>query len=318
MTGVELDSNNFHKRARILTSAFKVPTHKANNKNARKSDFNSADFLLVPVGSADEDENPYSKGTSLQIWLLGYEFPDTVMAVTENGFVFMTSAKKGSILESLVDAKGVPIQIIKRSKDAEENAKLYPEFFSLLSKSFDGKKMGVLAKENPSGKFITEFNSKKSSLGKEFENVDITSGIASVLVVKDEEEIKIVKHSAKLSSVLLNDIFVEEMQNVIDSGTAISHEKMSSILENKLLSEKERAKLKLPADLVLDLTDWSYTPIIQSGGKYDLKPSAISNGDKLHAGTILCSLGGRYKSYCTNISRTYLVDPEKVCYVIYF
>lgn len=271
----------------------------------------------MPVGSAAEDENPYSKSTSLQIWLLGYEFPDTVLALTETGFVFLTSAKKGAILESLVDVKGVPIQIIKRSKDVQENAKLFTEFFSVLSKSFGGKKMGILVKENPSGKFITEYNSNLSSSGIEFEKVDVTSGIASVLAVKDEEEIKIVKQSAKLTSVLLNDAFVEEMQNVIDSGTAISHEKMSSMLENKLLSEKERAKLKLPTDMVLDLTDWSYTPIIQSGGKYDLKPSANSNGDKLHAGTILCSLGGRYKSYCTNISRTYLVDPEKVFCVSY-
>lgn len=62
-----------------------------------------------------------------------------------------------------------------------------------------------------------------------------------------------------------------------------------------------------------DYVDWCYTPIIQSGGVYDLKPSAQSNADKLHGGTILCSLGVRYKNYCSNVGRTYLIDPTKVC-----
>jgi len=31
----------------------------------------------------------------------------------------------------------------------------------------------------------------------------------------------------------------------------------------------------------------------------------------LHAGTIICSLGVRYRSYCSNIGRTFLIDPNK-------
>ncbi len=40
-----------------------------------------------------------------------------------------------------------------------------------------------------------------------------------------------------------------------------------------------------------------YTPIIQSGGKYDLRASATSNDDPMHAGVIVASLGARYKGY---------------------
>lgn len=109
----------------------------------------------------------------------------------------------------------------------------------------------------------------------------------------------------------MNDYFVEEMQNVIDNDIKIAHDKFSAKVENRLVDEKERLKLKLPSDLTLDLADWCYPPIIQSGGKYDLKPSAMSNSEKLHDGTILCSIGARYKSYCSSIGRTYLVNPEK-------
>ena len=60
------------------------------------------------------------------------------MAITESGFVFLSSAKKSAILESLIDPKGVSIQIFKRSKVAEENASLFKDFFNVLSKSFGG------------------------------------------------------------------------------------------------------------------------------------------------------------------------------------
>jgi len=55
-----------------------------------------------------------------------------------------------------------------------------------------------------------------------------------------------------------------------------------------------------------------YPAIIQSGGNYSLKFSAVSDKNTtLHFGVIICSLGARYKSYCSNIVRTLLVNPTK-------
>lgn len=50
----------------------------------------------------------------------------------------------------------------------------------------------------------------------------------------------------------------------------------------------------------------------QSGGQFDLKPSAMSNEETLcysSGGVILCSIGARYDSYCSNLARSFLVDP---------
>ena len=54
-----------------------------------------------------------------------------------------------------------------------------------------------------------------------------------------------------------------------------------------------------------------YPAIIQSGGNYSLKFSAVSDNNVLHFGVIICSLGARYKGYCSNIVRTLLVNPTK-------
>lgn len=58
-----------------------------------------------------------------------------------------------------------------------------------------------------------------------------------------------------------------------------------------------------------------YYPIFQSGGKYDLKPSAECNDEKLHVvpdskttAVIYASLGVRYKSYCSNSARTFFFN----------
>ena len=59
------------------------------------------------------------------------------------------------------------------------------------------------------------------------------------------------------------------------------------------------------------MVDMAYTPIIQSGGDFDLRPSAQSTGKAIHAGPIICSLGVRYRSYCSNIARTFLISPDK-------
>ena len=54
-----------------------------------------------------------------------------------------------------------------------------------------------------------------------------------------------------------------------------------------------------------------YPSIIQSGGNYALKFSVSSDKNILHFGAIVVCLGARYKSYCSNVVRTMLVDPTE-------
>jgi nucleosome binding factor SPN SPT16 subunit len=90
------------------------------------------------------------------------------------------------------------------------------------------------------------------------------------------------------------------------------------LCEEKLGSDDKPADMKIwnknkqLANVDFGSTDWIYTPIIQSGGKYDLKVSAESNQDNLKAGVILASFGIKYKDYCSNIARTFMIAPQKV------
>jgi nucleosome binding factor SPN SPT16 subunit len=68
---------------------------------------------------------------------------------------------------------------------------------------------------------------------------------------------------------------------------------------------------KLGINVSKEVVESCYTPIIQSGGEYDLRVSAQSNDKVMQFDVIICSLGARYRNYCANIARTYLIDPVK-------
>ena len=49
-----------------------------------------------------------------------------------------------------------------------------------------------------------------------------------------------------------------------------------------------------------------------------MKFTVASDKENVHFGAIMCSFGARYKSYCSNIVRTMLVDPsEKIQVSLY-
>lgn len=98
--------------------------------------------------------------------------------------------------------------------------------------------------------------------------------------------------------------FMTEMENVIENDTQVSHSSLAKKVESIIL-DPAKINIKITADTV----ESCFEPIIQSGGKYDLKLSASSNTDNLSANVIICSLGARYKNYCSAMSRTFLVDP---------
>ena len=68
--------------------------------------------------------------------------------------------------------------------------------------------------------------------------------------------------------------------------------------------------------------EFSYPPIIiskSSKSGYDLRYTVESSEDHIaHKGVFLVSFGMRYKSYSTNVGRTFIVDPNPVCHRLFF
>lgn len=208
----------------------------------------------------------------------------------------------------LKDGK-TPVEILVKGKDDAENKKNTERCLDLIKAA--GKKVGTVAKDSSSGPFVEEWKAAFSEISKEVEEVDITPAISGALSVKDEKELRAIRDASRASSGLMASYFVDTMSNILDEEKKMSHKVLSDKVANKIDDDKFFNKLKVSTGFDPLQLDWTIAPIVQSGGKYDLKISAQPDQSNLHAGVILCTLGLRYLTYSSLIARTYLVDPNK-------
>ncbi|TVY36366.1 FACT complex subunit [Lachnellula occidentalis] len=308
MADIKIDKNLFQERLSHFVSAWKA------DKRSGDSLFGGASSILVLMGKTEESAQ-FQKNNAIHFWLLGYEFPATLFLFTLDTLYIVTTAKKAKHLEPLKGGR-IPIEVLVRGKDAEANEKLFLKITDSIKSA--GKKVGVLPKDTSSGPFINEWKKVYGDISKDIEEVDVAPALsAAALAIKDENELRAMRTASKACIALMNPYFVEEMSNVLDEEKKVKHSALANKLDGKLDDSKWwttvelPSKSKMPSDFDPTQLDWTHGPIIQSGGKFDLKMTAVVDDELLHAGVIISSMGLRYKSYCSIIARTYLVDPNK-------
>jgi nucleosome binding factor SPN SPT16 subunit len=281
--------------------------------------WNGADCLLLHKGPLNDDDL-YLKSTLVHQWLFGYELPDTMLLLRKDGHCwFLATKKKCDFLAPAVNK--VPekspiaaIHLLLRNKDdgdAENYEKLVTEAFEAR---VNGAKraFGLIMKERETnirgGGLLGPWETKLSALcqEKDADLVDVSAGLSFTMSVKDETELDLIKKSSVLANKVMKHGYVKKMEEVIDSEEMISHEALASYVD-EILEDPSKISLKVPKEDVQSC----YFPIIQSGGVYDLKVSAQSTGANLSNDVIVVSIGARYKQYCSNIARTFFVDPPK-------
>ncbi|KAG6874314.1 hypothetical protein C0995_001539 [Termitomyces sp. Mi166 len=244
-------------------------------------------ILLVSGDPASEDE-PMRKGTSLQI-----------------------EHSAGSIrIEILAQAKGkdVPNDSLSRFVEAYGSQ----------------TRVGTLTKESHTGKLVGEWEAHVKGLESKPEIVDIGPAVSSFMAVKDSEEMKNIQAAAALTCTLLKHHVAPKLEAILDKESKITHDMLAAQIEARLGSG-EGSTAKGPDMKVwtkgkgLDEIDWQlvefcYPPIIisrSSKSGYDLRYTVESTDDNIaHKGVLLVAFGLRYKSYCANVGRTFMVDPN--------
>ncbi|CAZ80542.1 unnamed protein product [Tuber melanosporum] len=297
---VSIDKSLFHSRLGGLVAAW---------KDSKKADlFGGVGSIVIILGKTVE--GPYSKSLALHFWLLGYEFPTTLFVVTQEKFYVVTTPKKSKHLETLKGGK-FPIEILVRGKDEAQNTQNFKDLAEVIKKS--GKKVGVCMKDKAEGPFVNDWKKIFPAEIEGIEEFDVSPAISQCLAIKDDLELKTMRASSRALVGIMKDYFIDEMSTIIDEEKKITHMQLSQKIEAKIDDEKFfRAKeMKLGPDFDPLQLDWTVGPLVQSGGRYDLRSSATSDDSQLHGGIILSTMGLRYKSYCSAIARTFLIDPNK-------
>lgn len=295
----QINLENFSKRLKALYS----------NWRENKSDlWGDSEALAIATPPASEDLR-YLKSSALNIWLLGYEFPETVMVFTRKQIHFLCSQKKASLLEvvkkAAKEAVGVDVLMHVKGKNEDGSSQMETIVKSVRSME-DEPVIGYLSKEAPEGKLLEMWVEKLKN--SEMKLSDITNGLSDLFAKKDSEELVNVKKAAFLTASVMKSHVVPKLEKVIDEENKVAHSTLMDDTE-KVILEPGRIKVKLKAENV----DICYPPIIQSGGQFDLRPSASSNDEHLYydpASVIICAVGSRYNSYCSNVARTILIDAN--------
>ncbi|GKU91386.1 hypothetical protein SLEP1_g5268 [Rubroshorea leprosula] len=231
----------------------------------------------------------YLKSSALNIWLLGYEFPETIMVFAKRHIHFLCSQKKASLLEvvkkTAKEARGLDVVMHVKAKNEDGTTQMDTIFRAIHAQpKVDGNNapvVGYIAREEPEGKLLETWAEKLKIAS--FHLTDVSNGLSDLFAVKDEHEILNVKKAAYLALNVMQNVVVPKLENVIDEEMEVTHSVLMDETEKAIL-EPFKAKVKFTAENV----DICYPPIFQS------------------------RVGARYNSYCSNIARTLMINANSL------
>ncbi|GJP56969.1 hypothetical protein CLOM_g16021 [Closterium sp. NIES-68] len=330
-SGLQLDLDAFGRRLKHLYDSWR--------KDESRSWGNTSAFAVATPPPSEDMR--YLKSSALQIWLLGYEFPETVMVFLQGGGAggegggsggsggvvhVVCSQKKAQHLEAVrrvcAEKSGGIEMVLHPKPRSEDGSSQMAQVISAIRASGAGSagggpvRLGVLAKEAPEGAVMEKWAAAVAAAASggeggegAVETVDVGPALGDVLAVKDDGEVINVKKAAFLSAQALKAFVVPKMEVLIDEERSMTHAELMEQTE-EVITDPAKIKVKLKPDNC----DICYPPVFQSGGQYDLRASAVSSDDPLcydSMGVIICAIGARYASYCSNVARTYLIDATK-------
>ncbi|CAI0465732.1 unnamed protein product [Linum tenue] len=220
----------------------------------------------------------------------------------------LCSKKKSGSFELLRKAAkyAVGVEVLihvwnKKSGDNGDGSVIMNSIFPPVYHNMGPSIVGHIAAEAGEGDRVLEKWSEK--LGIEgFRAADVSAGLGDLFVVKEEGELVCVKRAAYLSAKVMNNVVVPKLQKVID------HNEKKKDVDRTVLDEIEEAILQpsVKAGVMLKSrnVDACCHPYFQSYRAND-ELTHYDSGD-----VIKCSVGSRYKGYCSYVARSFLVDPN--------
>ncbi|KAI5188432.1 hypothetical protein NECID01_0063 [Nematocida sp. AWRm77] len=260
------------------------------------------DGVMIAIGKREEVK-PYGINSAMFLYLLGYEFPETVLIIRKTELVTIASAKKSLILEQL------SAQVTVRSLIKEKNGSNQEDLDREVAALAGDKPIGVLAEER--GPLVERWMSAQKTQ-------DVTDRIEKIFLTKDAQQKELLITAGECAK-YISDLLERKLRACIKLQSNVTQEEVAEELEKDLETELE----DLPKGVDQTYLEMCFSPVIQSGGRYRTEKTAEGEFFNPYKDQVLCYdvisyyIWIAYKGYCSLAGRVMLVDPnEKSEYVL--
>lgn len=289
------------------------------NKNSEKSlggPWNGAQCLCFLSGKSEEDGNT-SNTASIFRWLVAYELTDTLLLIDPRGagkITFLLSQSKEQTLRSQLlpppanlDLGGrspVELELLLKPKADDRSA------IDRIVSRLKGHRVGGCwnAEDEPHSTSFCE--SVLGAIREEegaIQLVESWEGVSRVLIVKDTKEINGVRSACSITDVVFKKFVIPKLEESVDAGKKVNPEKLGEYIQGYFLDPQ-----KISNKLQTSAVESCYPPIFSSAARLPLNLADFEHKSKvLDFSTIVCAVGARYRSMCSNAMRTILINPSE-------
>lgn len=259
----------------------------------------NVDGLFICDGEDDADSVKI-KVLAVQSYLFRFEFVNSVMVLLPNVLVFFSSPQKCVLMREFgLDPTQEIREVVFSGKEPSPSD--FELFFQVLSK-LGRCRLGHFEKEKPRGVFGGNFMER---VAEKVELVDVSREVQEFLSIKEPEDLHLLRGSARFTTLFFRR-FVEQIEEVVDSGREASH----PVLAERLDQFMETARGQ-PNQWNLNgrFFDFAYTPVIQSNSDYSLKLTGTNSAENVSSDCVLLNLCGKFHEMHCLLVRTLLVNP---------
>lgn len=215
----------------------------------------------------------------------------------------------GPLAEKVNNAgKGNITRFVVHEKDDDLKASLL-QFLDLVKRDLPAKpRIGMIKDTDAKGKF---YDAVEQAMKEKLEDAtlfDIKGMASSILSVRRLQDEQFFQKSAKYLVACCKYISKSLEEELLVKRTVTNDE-----FSQELSKQLEKAQLKMCRELDMDIefTTEIAAPLVQSGGDYSFKMTAVSSNQRLSFDSVVVSYGVGYYDFKTLSTRTYLFGSQQ-------
>uniref|UniRef100_A0AC34FWI1 FACT complex subunit n=1 Tax=Panagrolaimus sp. ES5 TaxID=591445 RepID=A0AC34FWI1_9BILA len=271
--------------------------------NRRQEVFRTVDSCIFVCGN-NTHHYESSRTRVLHEWLFERKLSASTLLLTQAEIFILCSSNedymylyKNNVGSYAFEGSIPPIKIFSHNGGRQNAINL---FQSALKKA--GSKVGYFGKDKRYVE-ITESLMQEVIADVCYEKlIDVSLFFAEMCAITLPEDVAKVQKSC-LATINSWKLIKSELLNIIENKLTVYQVPFANEAALKMIDPQNQQGF-------IEDVEICYTPIVQSGGKYVLKYGTISPDSPIDYGCIVGTVGCRYRSYCSNVGRTMLLEPS--------